>query len=86
MELCPDTLDITLHKYFKDSPPFFKDRTLQLSDLFQTFIKEVGNAVAEIKREQSYFIAENGVVVEMDSDVCHMYDCMEDDGNQKVFR
>ena len=86
MDLCPDTLDITLDKNFKDPPSFFMDRVLVLSDFFQQFIKSIGKAVAAIRGEQRYFTAKNGVIIEMDSAVCDMAKCMEDDGIQKVFR
>ena len=54
-----------------------------MSAFFQQFIKTVGNAVAELK---SSFTAENGIIIEMDSLVCDLPNCMAYDGIQKVFR
>ena len=86
MELCPKSLDVKLKKNIKNLPKLFKNGILQLSELFQHFIKAVGRAVSEIRRSQSHFTAENGVIIEMDSEVCTLPECMEDDGIQKILR
>ena len=86
MELCPKSLDVKLKKNIKNLPKLFKNGILQLSELFQHFIKAVGHAVSEIRRAQSHFTAENGVIIEMDSEVCTLPECMEDDGIQKIHR
>ena len=86
MELCPKSLDVKLKKNIKNLPKLFKNGTLQLSELFQHFIKAVGHAVSELKSKQSPFRAENGVIIDMDSDVCNLPQCMEDDGIKKVYR
>ena len=86
MDLCPKTLDVKINKDFKGQPQLYKNGVLQLSELFQHFIKAVGKAVSELKREQRPFRAENGVIIEMDSLVCNLPECMEDDGIQKIYR
>ena len=86
MDLCPKSLDVKLNKDIKGPPQLFKKRVLQLDKLFQNFIKAVGNAVAELRMEQSHFTAENGVNIEMDSRVCLLPECMEDDDIQKIYR
>ena len=86
MDLCPESLDITLRKSFKKRPTFFKNGMLQLSDFFQQFIRAVGQATSDLYREKREFTAENGVTIKLDFDVCDKLDCMVDDGTQKVFR
>ena len=86
MDLCPESLDITLRKGFKKPPTFFKNGVLQLSDFFQQFIRAVGQAMFDLYGEKREFTAENGVTIKLDFDVCDKLDCMEDDGTQKVFR
>ena len=86
MDLCPKSLDVKLNQDFKGQPQLFKNGVLQLSELFQHFIKAVGHAVSELKSKQSPFRAENGVIIDMDSDVCNLPQCMEDDGIKKVYR
>ena len=86
MDLCPKTLDVKINKDFKGQPQLYKNGVLQLSELFQQLIKAVGKAVSELKREQRPFRAENGVIIEMDSLVCNLPECMEDDGIKKIYR
>ena len=86
MYLCPSSLDVKLSKDMKTPPKLFKNGVLQLSELFQQFIKAVGQVVTEIKEAQSQFIAENGVIIEMDCEVCSLPECMEDDGTNKIHR
>ena len=86
MYLCPTSLDVKLKKDIKGTSKWFKNGVLQLSELFQQFIKAVGQAVTEIKEAQSQFIAENGVIIEMDFEVCSLPECMEDDGTNKIHR
>ena len=86
MDLCPESLDITLRKGFKKPPTFFKNGVLQLSDFFQQFIQAVGQAASDLYREKREFTAENGVTIKLNFDVCGIPECMEDDGTQKVFR
>ena len=86
MDLCPESLDITLKKDFKKPPNFFKNGILQLSDFFQQFIQAVGQAASDLYREKREFTAENGVTIKLDFNVCGIPGCMEDDETQKVFR
>ena len=86
MDLCPESLDITLRKGFKKPPKFFKNGVLQLSDFFQQFIRAVGQAMFYLHGEKREFTAENGVTLKFDFDVCGIPECMEDDDTQKVFR
>ena len=86
MRLCPKSLDVKLQKDIEGTSKLFKNGVLQLSELFQQFIKEVGQVVTEIKEAQSQFIAENGVIIEMDCEVCPLPECMEGDGTNKIHR
>ena len=86
MDLCPKSLDVKLNKESKSLPELFRSRVLQLDKLFQNFIKAVGNAVTELRREKNHFTAENGVNIEMDSRVCLLPECMEDDDIKKIYR
>ena len=88
MALCPETLDVTLVKPLYAPEGLFRQGVLQLSELFVQFIREVGKALSEITKEQPArrFTARNGVVIEMEFDVCDDPECMEDDGHQRVFR
>ena len=86
MDLCPESLDITLRKGFKKPPTFFKNGVLQLSDFFQQYIRAVGQATFDLYGEKREFRAENGVTIKLDFDVCGISSCMENDETQKVFR
>ena len=86
MDLCPKSLDVKLNKDNKSPPQLFKGGVLQLDKLFQHFIKAVGHAVSKLRREQNQFTAENGVIIEMDSKVCNLPECMEDDGIKQIHR
>ena len=86
MELCPNQLDVKLCKDIKSPPQLFKSGVLQLTELFQHFIKAIGKALSDLRGEQCQFRAENGVIIEMDSAVCNLPECMEDDGLQKIHR
>ena len=86
MSLCPKSLDVKLNKDIESLPQLFKNGVLQLSELFQHFIKAVGHAVSKLRREQNHFTAESGVIIEIDSRVCDLPECMEDDGIKKIHR
>ena len=88
MELCPETLDITVTDGCADVPAFlFQDGVLNLQALFQEFIRAVGKALSSVTNERrGVFQAENGVTIEADFTVCDRIECKEDDGCQKIVK
>ena len=85
MSLCPETLIITVKD--TEPSPIVKDGVLDLSKLYQTFVKEVGKSLKSLTRKtKGFFTAKNGVVIELDFTVCHLPQCTEEDEVKRVNR
>ena len=90
MELCIDTLQIIVHEPRPGPPSFYHNGMLQLSKLYQAFIRSVGEAMGELTNPvdgRGSYTAENGVKILVDFNVCpETPKCKEGDGRQEVIR
>ena len=91
LELDPQLLTLSLSDpNLTPDGPFFNNNQLSNLNLYKIFVREIGNTLANITNPangEGSFIAQNGVHIRVDFNVCDSPDCFEDyEGQQKVRR